>query len=108
MLAACGESVQTGTGAPQAVTTGLGATAVTGGGDPAAGRQLFEQNGCIACHGANLQGVVGPRLAGRTRANLTEDRMRTQIRTGGGRMPSFAQLSDAEITQIIAFIRSVK
>ena len=90
------------------MTIGLEATAVAGGSDPAAGRQLFEQNGCIACHGANLQGVVGPRLAGRTVADLTEDRMRTQIRNGGGRMPSFAQLGHEEVTHIIAFIRSVK
>lgn len=31
-------------------------------GDPEKGRQLFTSAGCTSCHGANLEGGVGPRL----------------------------------------------
>ncbi|HLH68194.1 MAG TPA: cytochrome c [Candidatus Dormibacteraeota bacterium] len=31
-------------------------------GDPARGAQLFSSSGCTSCHGASLEGGVGPRL----------------------------------------------
>ncbi|HZV49502.1 MAG TPA: cytochrome c [Candidatus Dormibacteraeota bacterium] len=31
-------------------------------GDPAKGAQLFSSSGCTSCHGASLEGGVGPRL----------------------------------------------
>ena len=82
--------------------------AAPGGANPAAGRELFTANGCVACHGVNLEGGIGPKLAGRTAADLTEERIRTQISDGRGAMPPFPQLTDAQVMNIMAFIRSVK
>ena len=86
------------TAAPVAVASGQGA---------AGGRELFTANGCIACHGTDLSGGIGPKLAGRTADDLTENRIRTQVRNGGNGMPAFAKISDQQIADIIAFIRSV-
>lgn len=76
------------------------------GSEVAPGMQLFTNNGCIACHGADLRGGIGPSLAGRTPDDLTEDRIRTQIANGGNGMPPFPALGPAEINVLIALIRS--
>ena len=79
--------------------------AVTGG--VGNGKELFTANGCIACHAADLSGGIGPKLAGRTTADLTEDRIRSQVRNGGNGMPAFEKITDQQLADIIAFIRSV-
>ena len=81
------------------------AAAVTGG--VGNGKELFTANGCIACHAADLSGGIGPKLAGRTTADLTEDRIRSQVRNGGNGMPAFEKITDQQLADIIAFIRSV-
>ena len=83
----------------------MAAAAVTGG--VGNGKELFTANGCIACHAADLSGGIGPKLAGRTTADLTEDRIRSQVRNGGNGMPAFEKITDQQLADIIAFIRSV-
>ena len=83
----------------------VAAAAVTGG--VGNGKELFTANGCIACHAADLSGGIGPKLAGRTTADLTEDRIRSQVRNGGNGMPAFEKITDQHLADIIAFIRSV-
>ena len=97
--------------APTQVATAASAAApvavaaVTGGAGN--GKELFTANGCIACHAADLSGGIGPKLAGRTPADLTEDRIRSQVRNGGNGMPAFEKITDQQLADIIAFIRSV-
>ena len=95
---------------PQAATAAataapVAAAAVAGG--VGNGKELFTANGCIACHAADLSGGIGPKLAGRTTADLTEDRIRSQVRNGGNGMPAFEKITDQQLADIIAFIRSV-
>ena len=70
------------------------------------GRQQFTSFGCIACHGADLSGGIGPMLAGRTPDDLTEDRIREQAKQGGNGMPAFPNMTEQELQNFIAFIRS--
>ena len=71
-----------------------------------AGRQQFTALGCIACHGADLSGGIGPKLAGRTTDDLPEERIRSQAMQGGSGMPAFPNLTEQELQNFIAFIRS--
>ncbi len=70
------------------------------------GHQLFVDNGCTVCHAEDLSGGIGPALAGRTVDDLTEERIRQQLGEGGNGMPPFPDLTEVQIGQLIAFIRS--
>ena len=70
------------------------------------GHQLFIANGCTVCHAEDLSGGIGPALAGRTVDDLTEERIRQQLGEGGNGMPPFPDLTEEQIVQLIAFIRS--
>ena len=70
------------------------------------GSQLFIDNACAVCHAEDLSGGIGPPLAGRTPEDLTDDRIRSQIGTGGNGMPFFENLTAEQIEQLMAFIRS--
>ena len=71
-----------------------------------AGRTQFTKNGCIACHGADLSGGIGPQLSGRTADDLSDDRIRQQIMVGGSGMPAFPKTTRQELTNFVALIRS--
>jgi len=93
------------------------------GGDPAAGRQLFVAKGCVACHKApnvpEAQGVVGPDLKGvgshpklgagldNTPENMKRWIMDPQAIKPGTSMPSLG-LSDAEATNLVSFLETLK
>ena len=96
------------TAAPGATPTTAAApqTVVALTGAAEAGRQQFTALGCIACHGADLSGGIGPKLAGRTTDDLPEERIRSQAMQGGAGMPAFPNLSEQELQNFIAFIRS--
>ena len=74
------------------------------------GQQAFA--GCIACHGANGEGGVGPKLAGQSAADIADKLMRYQ---GGETLGSqsalmwsqAAQLSSQDIDNIAAFVESL-
>ena len=95
--AAPAEAAET-TAAPTAVVALTGAAEV--------GRQQFTAFGCIACHGADLSGGIGPQLSGRTADDLTEDRIREQAKQGGNGMPAFPNMTEQELQNFISFIRS--
>ena len=85
-------------------------------GDPTKGAQLFNANGCTACHGSNLEGGVGPKL--NPIAKLPgvpnpkdPNYLITTIKNGRSgdpgysqAMPSFAKLSDQDLKDLASFI----
>jgi len=74
------------------------------------GKQLFTTN-CNACHPGGAQGI-GPRLYGTdfARRYPQDSDLATLIRTGKGNMPGYseAQLSDAQLQDLIAYLRALK
>ncbi len=101
------------TGTAQATSTAAAATkpaaspsATTGaGGNVSAGQTVYQQN-CNSCH-PNGQAGVGPALAGK---NLSADRIKAQVRNGGGGMPAFSssQISDQQLNDLVAYVQSLK
>ena len=80
--------------------------------EPSVGYQLFNnaaQPPCAACHSlkaAGAKGVVGPNL---DELRPDAQRIRTALAQGVGAMPAYAdQLSDAEVTALVAFITSTQ
>ena len=74
-----------------------------------AGAVLFRDKGCGFCHGASLEGTKkAPALAEiRKQKAMTNEKITAQILDGGAKMPPFREsLSDEEIQQLIAFLRS--
>ena len=79
------------------------------GSDAEAGRVLYETH-CLACHGEDGWGEIAPSLAGVTFQDTATDAMiRHAIRNGreGTTMPAF-QLTDAEIGDLISYIRTLE
>lgn len=105
--------------APSASASGGGALP----GDPAKGQQLYNQSGCTACHGASLEGGVGPKLNPLTKVSGSPDFKKLDdpgvaaylIDTiANGKAPSdgFAQMparggakiSDQDVKDIVAYL----
>jgi len=77
-----------------------------GGGDTAAtdGPTIFADSGCANCHSfaaADANGRVGPDLDDST---LTEEEVVAKVRDGGGGMPSFGELSEAQLQALAEFV----
>jgi quinoprotein glucose dehydrogenase len=68
------------------------------------GHSIFASN-CSLCHGANREGKPPaiPSLVD-VRSRLTADRIRSVVQHGQGPMPSFSQLTDAQITSLLAYL----
>ena len=82
------------------------ASAAAPAGDAAAGKQTWATKPCAGCHGANAEGVVGPKLAG---TSLSLDQVMRTVRNGkGGGMPQFGTsvVSDKELADIYAWLKS--
>jgi mono/diheme cytochrome c family protein len=78
--------------------------AAAGSGD---GKALFAST-CTTCHGTDLKGAVGPKLAGRF-SEPDLGYIQTHIKFGGTRMPAFGgRLSDDEIVAISRYVVTVK
>lgn len=95
---------------PPAVTT---ATATAGTVDQArisAGRDLFTNWGCTACHtlaDAKSNGAVGPSFDGDT--GLSDDFIKSRLTNGQGAMPAFGgQLTPKEISDLAYYLMHVK
>ena len=82
-------------------------------GDAGAGKEKFTSN-CAGCHGMNAEGGVGPALA--VTKGWTNEQFALAVREGkapektlGGMMPHFtaAQLSDADVNNIHAYVKSL-
>jgi mono/diheme cytochrome c family protein len=98
-----------------AATTTTGAATTTGSatttaaaapqGDPVAGKAVFSNAGCGACHtlkAASATGTVGPNL---DQLKPTYDKILHQVEVGGGPMPAFkGSLSTKQIQDVSAFV----
>jgi mono/diheme cytochrome c family protein len=72
-----------------------------GASDP--GAKLFAQN-CASCHGAEAQGIIGPKLLGRFQARDVAF-VRNQIQKGSpGKMPAQPQVQGLELEQLASFV----
>lgn len=68
--------------------------------------KILEENTCLSCHGANLEGGAGPALAG---TKLSEDELKDIAKNGKGNMPAgIFQGTDEELQQIAEFIKSIE
>jgi len=91
-------------------------------GDEIAGEQLFSDNGCTACHSTGEETIIGPGLAGiyvraGERTSLdAEAYIEESIREPGafvvdgftaGLMPAFDDLTASEITDMIAYLKTL-
>lgn len=87
---------------PPAATT----TQDTASETPATGEELYTTN-CASCHGAELEGGLGPALDRTSEAaELSDARYVLRITEGRGDMPAFGdKLTSAEIDEIISYIR---
>lgn len=70
------------------------------------GKKIFLKDGCYECHGTVGQGGTGPRLAMPAIALPT---ITAIVRKGVGGMPPYSAkvLSDAELTDIHAYLESI-
>ena len=80
-------------------------------GNVAKGKQAFKQFGCYACHGFSGHGGLspaqraGPRVATNPRPFPA---FVSYVRQPAGRMPAYGnQITDAELADIYAFLKSV-
>ncbi|WP_407268686.1 c-type cytochrome [Radiobacillus sp. PE A8.2] len=72
-----------------------------------AGYALYDQNGCLQCHGESLEGAVGPTLIGVT-DKYSVDEIKDIAVKGIGDMPAGQfEGSDEELQQLVDFIVSV-
>ena len=105
------ETETTGTGTTETETTGTGTTGTEtappagAAGDPAAGRQVFDDMGCAGCHtlaDAGASGTIGPNLdEAMPPAELVVDR----VTNGFGVMPSFSdRLTPEQIDDVAAYV----
>jgi mono/diheme cytochrome c family protein len=76
-------------------------------GDAAAGKQVFESAGCVACHtlaDAGSTGTVGPNLDD---AKPSATLVVTRVTDGAGAMPSFKdKLTEQQIQDVAAYVSS--
>lgn len=91
------------------------------GGDAGAGESLFNQSGCTGCHSTGDGKVVGPGLGGiyaraGSRTSLDADAYIAQsVREPGAFlvdgfpavMPTFAQFSDDDVENLIAYLKTL-
>lgn len=89
-------------------TTEGGTTTEAPTGDAAAGKQVFESAGCVACHtlaDAGSTGTVGPNLDD---AKPPATLVVTRVTDGAGAMPSFKdKLTEQQIQDVAAYVSSV-
>lgn len=74
----------------------------------ATGEEIYLQL-CSNCHGAQLQGGLGPALGpGSAIVGQPDEFLRVSIVSGRGSMPSFdSSLSDEQVERLIGYIREV-
>ncbi len=75
------------------------------GGDPTAGKKVFQSAGCVGCHtlaDAGAHGTVGPNL---DQAKPPLSMVVMRVTQGGGPMPPFkGQLSTKQIADVAAYV----
>lgn len=85
-------------------------------GDPTKGAQVYNAQGCTACHGTNLGGGIGPKLNPISKLPgvtdpLAADYLMTTIKNGRSgdpgfsqAMPPFSKLADQDLKDVASFI----
>ncbi|MEW9699876.1 cytochrome c [Paenibacillus sp. SI8] len=102
-LSACGKSNTT----PSPSASGTPAATSSGAASKADAQTVFKAN-CVSCHGANLEGLVGPSLQ-KVGGKLSKDQIASLITNGKGAMPSFkGKLTDDEITSVATWLADKK
>jgi ubiquinol-cytochrome c reductase cytochrome b subunit len=77
------------------------------------GAELFQKQGCMACHTVNGQGGnIGPNLSKEGQAGRSPEWIAQQIRDPKSHapstvMPSFGSLSDSQIKSLVKFLESL-
>lgn len=93
----------------------LGANALAAG-DAQAGKAVFDSK-CKMCHGADGKGnptlaksmqVTFPDMTSKTFQSKSDAVIKKQITDGGGKMKPVKGLSDQQILDVIAFVRTLK
>ncbi len=79
----------------------------------ARGKQLFQQNKCIECHTINGKGgAVGPNLsnvgARRSRDYIIQQIKDPKSHNPNTQMPSFKDLTDQDIKDLVDYLASLK
>jgi len=85
-LAACGGGDNSDSGNNAANNNGNNNNENSENVDADAAKSIFEDAGCISCHGENLEGDSGPSLQ-EVGSEMSEDEILDQIKNGGGGMP---------------------
>ncbi|GIO58401.1 MULTISPECIES: c-type cytochrome [Paenibacillus] len=76
--------------------------------DAAAAESTIKAQGCISCHGDQLQGAVGPNLQ-KIGSQLSAEEIYTIITKGKGGMPSFKdKLKAEEIANVAQWLAEKK
>ena len=105
---------------------GAGASVAPGGGDVTKGSTLFHDNsktgpGCVNCHGASGEGLVGPNITGSSSAGIgswSEQEFNDAVRNGKSptgnmlcmTMPAYPAtvVSDADLVDIFAYLKTTQ
>jgi mono/diheme cytochrome c family protein len=74
------------------------------GGDAAQGKTLYETR-CLACHGADARGGIGVNLVDSLVLQRAVEFAAT-VRTGRGLMPPQTDFTDAQLGQVLAYLRA--
>lgn len=74
--------------------------------DDAAGDEIYRQL-CAGCHGADLNGGIGPPLGpGSNAAGRPREFLEFTVIHGRGRMPSFSSsLNDEQLERLVSYLR---
>ncbi|GFZ79738.1 hypothetical protein GCM10008018_26620 [Paenibacillus marchantiophytorum] len=105
-LSACGKSNTT-KPSPTTGTTGTPAATSSGTTTKVDAQAVFKAN-CVSCHGANLEGLVGPNLQ-KVGSKLSKEQIVAIVTNGKGAMPSFkGKLSDDEISSVATWLADKK
>lgn len=92
-----------GTTAPGATTPGTTAP----GGTTVNAETVYKSN-CLACHGTNLEGSMGPKLSD-VGTRLSEEQIAGILKDGRGNMPAFkSKLSNDEIAGLSTWLAAKK
>jgi mono/diheme cytochrome c family protein len=85
--------------------TAAGVAQTPAEGNPQNGKALFIKHGCARCHGSEGQGGAGARIGSKPPATAALIRY---VRNPSGGMPPYRnQVTDAELTDIHAYLASI-
>jgi mono/diheme cytochrome c family protein len=119
LLASCGEAAKDSPasgGSPSAIPAVVG--------DATRGGEVFKANGCNGCHTLTEQKLVGPGLKGFSEGKgpygmnlpngkpINDENLKEWIKIGGigkiGQMPGFVTLTDENMADLIAYLKTIK